>query len=57
MTQPLTDEQIWGVPTEEMPDAERYDSDDDFCSIHGTHCQFWHAMLGCLQDDCIYERQ
>jgi len=52
---PLTDEQIWGVPAEEMPDAESCEPDDDFCTIHGTHCQFWHATLGCLQDGCIYQ--
>jgi len=55
MTQPLTDEQIWGVPADEMPDAESFEPDDDFCTIQGMHCQFWHATIGCLQDECIYK--
>jgi len=35
MNKPLTDEQIWGVPAEQMPQQEQRNFFGDFVDIYG----------------------
>gem|GEM_PF-5209646 len=39
MEKPLTDEEIWGVPAEDVPDAE--DKDFPVCPTAGTYCSYY----------------
>ena len=57
MSQPLTDEQIWGESIDETAEPSAPVADDDFCTKRGTHCPFWHATLGCVRDGCIDESE
>jgi hypothetical protein len=57
MTQPLTDEQLWGVPPQEMPDPSSSQPVDGWCSIHETQCSFWlvnYGHAGCALSKCKY---
>lgn len=41
--------QVWAEPEQDSPPA----ADDDFCTIHRTHCFCWYGHLGCVQDVCL----
>lgn len=54
MNQPLTDEQIWGIPTTDMPDKSVYEVPADFCLIRQLYCQWWDGE--CVAESCVFDQ-
>jgi len=50
MDKPLTDEQLWGVPT--MPAVEEKEN-ENYCPYKNIRCSAWGN--GCQLKKCIYE--
>lgn len=50
MGQPLTEEQLWGVPEEQIKKVE---APKDFCPRKNIRCQAWDD--GCQAEICIQE--
>jgi len=49
--QPLTDEQIWGVPFSEF----QAEAPSDFCPLKKVRCTAWDS--GCQAAKCVYKTE
>ncbi len=55
MSQPLTLEQIWGVPDDELPGPSLLEAEEGWCPMHDTQCTFWivnYSHTGCVLRNC-----
>lgn len=50
MVEPLTPEQIWGVPEDQLPDPE--DKDFEACPVAEGYCAFFERGQ-CLAMHCV----
>lgn len=49
---PLTDEQIWGVPEK---NSKELSVKDDLCHLKKIKCPAWDNKSGCQAEVCILE--
>jgi len=49
MGEPLTDEQLWGVPEDEQPKDEQLPV--DWCPLRKRLCTFWDQQ--CRAEECV----
>jgi hypothetical protein len=56
-SEPLTDEELWCLPPEDMPDPSGLEAEDGWCLPHDTRCTFWlvnYSHTGCVLQSCKY---